>query len=98
VQDTYIKEGENHEFSYDEFIEGWRSFDYTFLVVFPQERADEVNALLGPYTDEDWASRHALEVAKEEAQALTASTSSLPGSTWAPARQPARVRGRHLRL
>jgi hypothetical protein len=71
VQDTYIKEGENHEFSYDEFVEGWRSFDYTFLVVFPQERAGEVNALLGPYADEAWAARHALDLAKEEAQTLT---------------------------
>jgi hypothetical protein len=71
VQDTYVKDGENHEFSYDDFIEGWRSFDYVFLVVFPQERADEVYALLGPYADPDWATRHALEVAKEEAQTLT---------------------------
>jgi hypothetical protein len=70
VQDTYIKNGKNHEFSYGDFIEGWRSFDYVFLVVYPQERADEVYALMGPYADQDWAARHALEVAKEEAQAL----------------------------
>jgi hypothetical protein len=71
VQDTYVKDGKNHEFSYDDFIEGWRSFDYVFLVVFPQERADEVYNLLGPYADPDWATRHALEVAQSEAQALT---------------------------
>ena len=70
VQDTYVKDGKNHEFSYDDFIEGWRSFDYTFLVVFPQERADEVYTLLGPYADTDWATRHALEVAQSEAQTL----------------------------
>ncbi len=71
VQDTYVKDGENHEFGYDEFIEGWRSFNYIFLVVFPQERADEVYTLLGSYADPDWAARHALEVAQEEVKTLT---------------------------
>jgi len=71
VQDTYVKDGENHEFPYADFIEGWRSFNYVFLVAFPQERAEEVYALLGPYADPDWASRRALEVAKTEAETLT---------------------------
>jgi len=71
VQDTYVKDGKNHEFNYNDFIEGWRSFNYVFLVVFPQERADEVYALLGPYGDPVWASRHALEVAQSEAESLT---------------------------
>jgi hypothetical protein len=70
VQDTYVQNGKNHEFGYDEFIEGWRSFNYVFLVAFPEDRADEVYALLGPYADPDWAARHALEVAQEEAAAL----------------------------
>jgi hypothetical protein len=71
VQDTYVKDGKNHEFAYDDFIEGWRSFNYIFLVVFPQERADEVYALLGGYADPDWAARRALQVAQEEAKTLS---------------------------
>jgi hypothetical protein len=71
VQDTYIKEGKDHRFPYEKFIEGWRSFNYVFLVVYPSDRADEVYALLGPYADPTWATRHALEVAQSEAQRLT---------------------------
>ncbi len=71
VQDTYIKDGKDHEFSYADFNTGWRSFNYLFLVAFPQERADEVYALLGPYADPAWATRHALDVAKAEAQSLS---------------------------
>ena len=51
VQDTYIPDGKNHEFSYADFIEGWRSFNYLFIVVYPVERAAEVNAALGAYAD-----------------------------------------------
>jgi tetratricopeptide (TPR) repeat protein len=71
VQDTYIKDGKNHEFEFNDFIEGWRSFNYVFLVVFPQERADELYDRLGPYADPDWATRHALEVAQSEADSLS---------------------------
>jgi len=71
VQDTYIKNGKNHEFPYTDFIEGWRSFNYVFLVVFPTERVNEVYALLGDYADPDWAAGHALEVAQHEAETLT---------------------------
>jgi hypothetical protein len=70
VQDTYIPEGENHEFPYDDFIEGWRSFNYVFLVVFPAEQQEEVLSLLGPYADANWAIRKALETAQREAETL----------------------------
>ncbi len=71
VQDTYIKDGKDHEFPYADFIEGWRSFNYLFLVVFPEERAAEVYELLGPYADPEWANRHALQVAKAESDKLS---------------------------
>ncbi|HSF80325.1 MAG TPA: C39 family peptidase [Anaerolineales bacterium] len=71
VQDTYIKAGENHEFPYPVFLEGWRSFNYTFLVVYPVERREQVLALLGPYADPTWATRHALQVAQAETQTQT---------------------------
>jgi hypothetical protein len=71
VQDTYVKDGRNHRTGYAEFIEGWRSFNYLFIVVYPQERAGEVIALIGPYADQDWAGEHALQVAQAEAQSLS---------------------------
>jgi tetratricopeptide (TPR) repeat protein len=71
VQDTYIPKGENHEFPYAEFISGWRSFDYLFIVVYPVNRESEVLALLGDYADVDWSSRHALEIARAETSTLT---------------------------
>ena len=71
VQDTYVAKGENHEFPYAEFISGWRSFDYLFLVVYPLSREADLLALLGNYADTDWSSRYALEVAQDEISALS---------------------------
>lgn len=69
VQDTY-RDGPDHAVPYDDFIEGWRSFNYIFLIVYPQEREAEVLSLLAEYADEGWADRRALEIAKNEAQKL----------------------------
>lgn len=71
VQDTYIPEGENHEFPYEDFITGWRSFNYVFLVVYPPDREAEVLALLGEWADPTWASQQALELALAESTTLT---------------------------
>jgi tetratricopeptide (TPR) repeat protein len=71
VQDTYVEGGENHQISYEEFIEGWRSFNYTFLVIYPLERQDEVLTALGPWADPTWATQNALEIAQSERQTLT---------------------------
>jgi tetratricopeptide (TPR) repeat protein len=71
VQDTYVKDGKDHNISYADFIEGWRSFNYLFLVVYPQDRQEEVLALLGTYADQAWASNHALEVAVAESGSLS---------------------------
>jgi tetratricopeptide (TPR) repeat protein len=71
VQDTYIDKGENHEFTYDEFIKGWRSFDYLFMLVYPLDKQPQLWAMLGDYADTDWSSRHALEVATNEVTTLT---------------------------
>jgi hypothetical protein len=71
VQDTYIEDGENHEFMYDQFVDDWRPFDYLFMVVYPFDREAELFALLGNWIDEDWANHHALERAGQEVQTLT---------------------------
>ena len=70
VQDTY-RDGPDHPVPYEEFITGWRSFNYIFLVVYPLERENEVLALLGDWADPGWANSHALEIAQGEEQNLT---------------------------
>jgi tetratricopeptide (TPR) repeat protein len=70
VQDTY-RDGPDHPVLYADFITGWRSFNYIFLVAYPAERQDQVLALLGEWADPQWASQHALELAQAEASILT---------------------------
>jgi hypothetical protein len=74
-QDTYQPEGappgHNRRISYDKFVEGWRAFNYVFVVVYPFEREAQVLTLLGNWADDDWATRHALEVAQAESVELT---------------------------
>ena len=73
-QDTYgnpSNPGENRHIKYSTFNEGWRAFDYVFIVVYPMEKQNEVMSLLGPLADETQAARHALSVAQAEAQTLT---------------------------
>ena len=71
VQDTYIDKGENHEFKYEDFIKGWRSFDYLFMMVYPIDKQAQLFSLLGNYNDVDWSSRHALDVATQEVSTLS---------------------------
>lgn len=73
-QDTYPPKGvngENRLFAYDEAIQGWRAFDYLFLVVYPPERESELLTLLGPWADPKWAAAHALEINRAEAAELS---------------------------
>ena len=75
-QDTYQPDpvtnpGPNRHIKYSTFIEGWRAFNYVFVVVYPVEKENQVMALLGPLADETAAARHALAVAQSEAQTLT---------------------------
>ena len=70
VQDTY-NDGPNFEIAYDDFMAGWRAFNYIFLLTYPFERQSEVLALLGPWADADWANQHALQVAQAEIQTLS---------------------------
>ncbi len=74
-QDTYQPDpvknpGPNRHIKYATFLEGWRAFDYIFVVVYPVEKENQVMALLGPYANEQWASEHALSVAQTESQTL----------------------------
>ncbi len=75
-QDTYQPDpvanpGPNRHIKYSTFIEGWRAFNYVFVVVYPVDKTNQVMTLLGPLADETSAARHALSVAQSEAQTLT---------------------------
>lgn len=70
VQDTY-NDGPNFHISYEDFMEGWRSFNYVFIVVYPSNRDRDVMTLLGPLADEDAAARLALQTADRESKSLT---------------------------
>lgn len=69
VQDTW-NDGPNFHIPYATFEQGWRSFDFLFLVVYPPDRESEVLDVLGPYADSQWSARHALERATQEVTAL----------------------------
>ena len=73
-QETYPPKGESGKdrtVEYDVFHEGWRGFNYLFMIVYPPERETEVLALLGPWSDLTWANQHALDIANAEVQTLT---------------------------
>ncbi len=70
VQDTY-NDGPNFHISYDDFMEGWRAFNYVFIVVYPSNRDRDVMTLLGPLADEAAAARLALQTADRESKSLT---------------------------
>lgn len=74
-QDTYQPAGSlpgrDRRIEYEKFIEDWRSFNYVFVVVYPYEREAQVLSLLGDWVSEEWAARHALEVAQAESNELS---------------------------
>jgi hypothetical protein len=71
VQDAYLKPGKDMRVDYQTYKDGWRSFNYLFMVVYPPEREAAVYAILGPWADPTWANQHALEIADEEKDSLT---------------------------
>lgn len=75
VQDVYLRTnpqgtGENLSSPYEEFQNQWRAFNYLFLVIYPPERLEEVNAALGPWADDEWANQNALQLALAETETL----------------------------
>ncbi|MCB2178490.1 C39 family peptidase [bacterium] len=71
VQDAYLETGEdgtgaNLRVPYADFQDGWRGFNYLFMVIYPAAQEQEVYTLLGPWADDAWANTHALDIANEE--------------------------------
>ena len=71
VQDAWVQPGYNKREDYAIYLEGWRSFNYLFMVVYPPERENEVLGLLGSYADPEWGYTHAFEIALMETQTMT---------------------------
>ncbi len=71
VQDAYTKPGKDLLSTYEDYLDGWRTFNYLFMVIYPADRENEVFNLLGPWSDERWAAQHALELAEKDIQTLT---------------------------
>jgi hypothetical protein len=69
AQDSYFTP--DYEVPYDTFLQGWRSFNYTYLVVYPPDRTAEVMALLGPSADESENLRAAALKAADEIYGLS---------------------------
>jgi tetratricopeptide (TPR) repeat protein len=74
-QDSYIplptSVGKNTKTSYDDYVSGWRSFNYVFIVVYPAEQEAQLDQILGPWADQYWAAQHALDIANKEIQGGT---------------------------
>jgi Peptidase_C39 like family len=69
AQDSYISS--DLPVSYDELESNWRAFNYTYLVIYPPDREDEVLALLGPDADEESNTAAAAQRASDEIFGLT---------------------------
>lgn len=69
VQDSFY--GPDQGMSYAELESYWRAFNFAFLVVYPADRKDDVENLLGPLVDEEYSYRSAAETASNEIYLLT---------------------------
>jgi tetratricopeptide (TPR) repeat protein len=71
VQDAYLEPGPNMRVDYQTYLDGWRSFNYLFMVIYPPADQDKVLSILGQYSDPNWSYEKALEIAEEEIQTLS---------------------------
>jgi hypothetical protein len=69
VQDSFY--GPDQGMSYADLESYWRAFNFAFLVVYPADRKDDVENVLGPLVDEEYSYRSAAETASNEIYLLT---------------------------
>jgi hypothetical protein len=69
VQDSY--KGPNQAISYEDFRRDWRAFDYTYLVIYPQDRRQQVLAILGLQAFDNINYSYAVSQSFEETRTLT---------------------------
>ena len=75
TQDSYLQiakpDAKYFAISYDDFYQNWRAFNFVFIVVFPQEKQNDVMNLVGPLWNESDANQIALNRALSETASLT---------------------------
>jgi hypothetical protein len=69
VQDSY--KGPDLPSPYDQFVSDWRAFNYTYMVVYPVERRQQVLAILGLQAYDNYNNRAAAQKADAEVTQLT---------------------------
>jgi tetratricopeptide (TPR) repeat protein len=70
VFDSYEGPPEAYGVSYDTIGQFWRHFNFVYVVIFPPERAADVNAILGANADPQANFRNAADLALAEAASL----------------------------
>jgi len=68
AQDSYINA--DYEQPYADLVDEWRSFNYTYVVVFPENERNDVLNLLGESSDENESYRLAAQKAVDEIYSL----------------------------
>jgi tetratricopeptide (TPR) repeat protein len=69
AQDSYVEP--DHQVSYADMIDGWRAFNYTYLVIYPAENEAQVMELLGKDADEKINSENSAALASNEIATMT---------------------------
>jgi hypothetical protein len=69
TQDAYFSQ--DYMVSYAELQQQWRSFNYTFLVIYPPEKETQLFKVLGEYSDQQQSAQIAARIAAEEAVNLS---------------------------
>lgn len=69
LQDSYY--GPDQAMGYADLDRFWRAFNFTYLVVYPPERNEDVMTLLGPQADKILNDLHAAQKASDEITSLT---------------------------
>ena len=71
VYDSYEGPPEAYRVPYELVSQFWRHFNYVYVVVFPIERTDDVQSILGTQSDPQANYRYAAELALQQAGMLT---------------------------
>ncbi len=70
IQDTYL-DGPNFIVPYDKLSSDWRAFNFLFMVIYPTDREQQIQELMGNWSDTLWANQHALAVADQDIKTQT---------------------------
>lgn len=71
VYDSYEGLPEAYGVPYETIAQFWRHFDFVYVVIFPSERAAEVQAILGPNSDPQTNYQLAADLALQETSSLS---------------------------